>query len=58
MKITIEVDCTPEEARRFFGLSDAVPVQQAIMDYARAFQAARAAINLANPTMLSTRRRL
>jgi Family of unknown function (DUF6489) len=31
MKITMEVDCTPSEARRFFGLPDLEPVQQAVM---------------------------
>jgi hypothetical protein len=28
MKITMEVDCTPEEARRFLGLPDVVPLQE------------------------------
>jgi hypothetical protein len=32
MKVTIEVDCTPEEARRFLGLPDVVPMQHAIME--------------------------
>jgi hypothetical protein len=32
MKVTIEVDCTPEEARRFLGLPDVAPMQQAMMD--------------------------
>ena len=32
MKVTVEVDCTPEEARRFLGLPDVVPIQQAIME--------------------------
>jgi hypothetical protein len=31
MKVTVEVDCTPEEARHFFGLPDVVPIQQAVM---------------------------
>ncbi len=31
MKIHIEVDCTPEEARRFFGLPDVAPMQDVIM---------------------------
>jgi hypothetical protein len=31
MKITIDVDCTPEEARRFLGLPDVAPVQAALM---------------------------
>jgi len=29
MKITIDVDCTPAEAREFFGLPDLRPVQAA-----------------------------
>ena len=32
MKITINVDCTPDEARRFLGLPDVAPMQQAMMD--------------------------
>ncbi len=32
MKVTVEVDCTPEEARRFLGLPDVVPMQQALME--------------------------
>ncbi len=28
MKITIDIDCTPEEARRFFGLPDIAPLQE------------------------------
>ena len=31
MKISIDVDCTPEEARRFFGLPDMQPMQEAVM---------------------------
>ena len=31
MKFTIEVDCTPEEARSFFGLPDVKPMQEAAM---------------------------
>ncbi len=30
MKITIEVDCTPEEARDFFGLPRMAPMQEAL----------------------------
>ncbi len=32
MKITIDVDCTPEEARAFLGLPDVAPMQQALME--------------------------
>jgi hypothetical protein len=31
MKITIDVECTPEEARAFFGLPDVQPMQEALM---------------------------
>ena len=32
MKMTVEVDCTPEEARRFLGLPDLTPVHQAYVE--------------------------
>ncbi len=32
MKITIDVDCTPEEARAFVGLPDVGPLQRAFVD--------------------------
>lgn len=31
MKVTVNVDCTPEEARRFLGLPDVQPLQAAVM---------------------------
>jgi len=31
MKITVNVDCTPEEARKFLGLPDVAPMQAALM---------------------------
>ena len=31
MKMTIEVDCTPDEARQFCGLPDVKPLQAAVM---------------------------
>lgn len=31
MKVTINIDCTPEEARSFFGLPDVKPMQAAMM---------------------------
>ncbi|MDQ2102948.1 DUF6489 family protein [Azospirillum isscasi] len=31
MKITIDIDCTPEEARHFLGLPDVKPMQDAMM---------------------------
>lgn len=32
MKIKVDVDCSPEELRTFFGLPDMAPMQKAIMD--------------------------
>jgi Family of unknown function (DUF6489) len=31
VKVTINVDCTPEEARAFFGLPDVVPMHDALL---------------------------
>ena len=31
MKVTVEMDCTPEEARAFLGLPDVKPMQAAVM---------------------------
>ena len=31
MKVTIEIDCTPDEARQFMGLPDLKPMQAALM---------------------------
>ncbi len=31
MKVRFEIDCTPEEARAFFGLPDVQPLQARIM---------------------------
>lgn len=31
MKVTFNVECTPEEARTFLGLPDVAPMQQALM---------------------------
>lgn len=32
MKITVDVDCTPEEARRFMGLPDLAPLHDSYVD--------------------------
>ncbi|KRB80784.1 hypothetical protein ASE00_17320 [Sphingomonas sp. Root710] len=32
MKVTVDVDCTPEEARRFMGLPDMTAVHEAYTD--------------------------
>ena len=37
MKFTVDVDCTPEEARRFLGLPDLTPVHEAYLDKMKAF---------------------
>ncbi|WP_040160155.1 DUF6489 family protein [Mobilicoccus massiliensis] len=31
MKVTVEIDCTPQEMRAFFGLPDVEPMQRAVM---------------------------
>lgn len=31
MKVTIDIDCTPEEARAFMGLPDVKPMQESMM---------------------------
>jgi hypothetical protein len=31
MKVTMEIDCTPAEARIFFGLPNVEPMQEAVM---------------------------
>lgn len=31
MKIHLDIDCTPEEARAFFGLPNVAPMQEAVM---------------------------
>lgn len=32
MKVSIDIDCTPEEARHFLGLPDVAPMQKSLMD--------------------------
>ena len=32
MKISIDIDCTPEEARKFLGLPDVAPLQTAFVE--------------------------
>ena len=36
MKVTVTVDCTPIEAREFFGLPDVQPMQAAMMEQIQA----------------------
>jgi hypothetical protein len=33
MKVTVEIDCTPDEARAFLGLPDVKPMQAAVMSH-------------------------
>ena len=40
MKVKIDIDCTPAEARAFFGLPDLEPLQAAMMDKMREHMAA------------------
>lgn len=32
MKITVDIECTPQELRTFFGMPDLEPMQKAVMD--------------------------
>jgi len=32
MRMTIDIDCTPEEARRLFGLPDITPINEKIVE--------------------------
>lgn len=53
MKITMDVDCTPEEARQFFGLPDVKPMQEAVM--AEVQKRAMASLQAMDPeTLLKT----
>jgi hypothetical protein len=40
MKMTVEVDCTPEEARRFLGLPDVTALNEALVGEMQARMAA------------------
>jgi hypothetical protein len=53
MKVTIDIDCTPEEARRFIGLPDLAPVHEAYVDKLRAAVADGATAELAGEMMRS-----
>jgi hypothetical protein len=53
MKISFDVDCTPEELREFFGLPDVKPMQEALLKEVEAKM--RANIAALDPeTMLKT----
>ena len=53
MKITIDVDCTPEEARRFIGLPDVAPLQESMMAQMQA-QMEKAATAIGPETIMKT----
>jgi hypothetical protein len=53
MKVTINVECTPEEARAFMGLPDVVPLQDAMMDQMKV-QMLKAAAALEPETVFKT----
>ena len=53
MKITVDVDCTPEEARRFLGLPDVVPLQESMMAQMQA-QMEKAAAAMDPETIMKT----
>ena len=53
MKISFDVDCTPEELRAFFGLPDIAPMQAELLKEVEA--RLRAGLNTLDPeTMLKT----
>ncbi|MBF0355429.1 MAG: hypothetical protein HQL43_09365 [Alphaproteobacteria bacterium] len=53
MKFTVDVDCTPEEARSFLGLPDVKPMQDALM--CQVEERMKAALSSMDPdTMMKT----
>ena len=57
MKVTVEIDCTPDEARQFLGLPDLKPMQTALMAKMEA-QMAEAADRFSPHAMLRSWRSL
>ncbi len=53
MKVTINVECTPEEARAFFGAPDVAPLQDAVLGQMKT-QMQKAATALDPETMMKT----
>ncbi|GEO80043.1 DUF6489 family protein [Pararhodospirillum oryzae] len=50
MKITVNVECTPEEARAFFGLPNVAPLQDALLEQMKERMAA--SLNAMEPETL------
>jgi hypothetical protein len=50
MKVTVNVDCTPEEARAFMGLPDVRPLQTMIMEETQ--RRMKAALDAMSPEQL------
>lgn len=48
MKVNVEIECTPEEARAFFGLPDLKPMQDRIL--AEIEQRMKSSLNAMDPT--------
>jgi hypothetical protein len=53
MKITINVDCTPEEARTFMGLPDVAPFQNMMLDEMKS-RVQKAAASMEPETLMKT----
>jgi Family of unknown function (DUF6489) len=53
MKIKLDIDCTPDEVREFFGLPQVKPLQEELLKQVQ--ERLRASINVMDPeTMLKT----
>jgi hypothetical protein len=50
MKVNVEVTCTPEEARTFFGLPDLGPMQARVLGEIE--ERMRSSLNAMNPEMI------
>lgn len=50
MKVKMEIDCTPEEARRFMGLPDVTPVHETMIGHMK--EAADNAAGIIDPEKL------
>lgn len=53
MKVTVDIECTPEEARRFLGFPDLSPVHEAYVEQLRAMVAEGVSADMAAEMMKS-----